>query len=134
MIGTHEFSPAGAPTPTTPIIETGAFDIVVTVDPDAAPVGPGAEEIRVGFANGVPVQPAQDALAALVAELYPRWLDGADILVRSRFGINRAALVVALILQKAGVEPTVAVQLMRSVRSEFVLHDTEALTWLVAGQ
>lgn len=91
----------------------------------------GVEEIRTPIGAGWPTPAAVLRLHRLVRQIFPRWLDGEKVLIRSGKGLNQAPLLVVLLMARAGRDVSIAVQYIRDVHTPFAFYDDQTLAWLM---
>lgn len=121
MIGMPEIEPQ---------ITKDLFDTVVTLHAWSNPVDWHVREIRQAFHDGEVTEIDVEDLWFLVDSIYNDWKAGKRILVRCLAGLNRSALVVALVMIAAGYGANDAIELLRAKRSQWVLHNPEFYGWL----
>ena len=101
------------------------FDVVVSLNSYALPVGWLVKELRFGFADG-PLTPEIIEEIEHVAEwAYLEWKKGRRVLVRCEAGLNRSGLVIGLILMQDGMSAKEAIALIRTNRSQHALSNKE---------
>ena len=101
------------------------FDVVVSLNSYALPVGWLVKELRFGFADG-PLAPEIIEEIEHVAEwAYFEWKKGRRVLVRCEAGLNRSGLVIGLILMRDGMSAKEAIDLIRKKRSHHALSNKE---------
>jgi hypothetical protein len=99
------------------------FDVVVSLNAYALPVGWLVKELRFGFADG----PLDSRLIAEVEQVadwaYAEWKKNQRVLVRCEAGLNRSGLVNGLILMRDGMKAEEAILLIREKRNRFALNN-----------
>jgi hypothetical protein len=99
------------------------FDVVVSLNSYALPVGWLVKELRFGFADG-PLTPQLIEEIEHVAEwAYAQWKKDQRVLVRCEAGLNRSGLVTGIILLRDGMSADQAIALIRKQRSRFALSN-----------
>jgi protein-tyrosine phosphatase len=107
------------------------FDVVVSLNSYALPVGWLVKELRFGFADG-PLNPQIIEEIEHVAEwAYIQWKKEQRVLVRCEAGLNRSGLVNGLILMKDGMSAEKAIALIRKRRSPYALSNAEFEKYLL---
>ncbi|HVT64344.1 MAG TPA: hypothetical protein VHD81_04260 [Mycobacteriales bacterium] len=110
------------------------FDAVVTLYAFAPPADWLVQELRYGFYDaGIDVVDL-DRVRAAANWAFDRWQRGDRVLIRCQAGLNRSGLVMALVLIRAGFEPSRAIQRIRARRSRYALCNDEFADWLLAGR
>ena len=100
------------------------FDVVVTLNSYALPVGWLVKELRYGFADG-PLDPQLIERVEEVADwAYSEWKKDQRVLVRCEAGLNRSGLVNGLILMRDGMSAENAIALIRKKRNRFALSNS----------
>ena len=99
------------------------FDVVVSLNSYALPVGWLVKELRFGFADG-PLEPGLiDEIEDVAEWVYAQWKKNQRVLVRCEAGLNRSGLVNGLILMRDGMSAPDAISLIRKKRSRFALSN-----------
>ena len=107
------------------------FDVVVSLNSYALPVGWLVKELRFGFADG-PLNPQIIEEVEHVAEwAYIQWKKEQRVLVRCEAGLNRSGLVNGLILIRDGMRADKAIALIRKKRSPYALSNAEFEKYLL---
>lgn len=117
-----------------PAVVTDEFDLVISLytRPGHGP-GPDAEHL-VGEMPDAPLTAAQLDTVRRLADAAALALDaGRRTLVRCYYGYNRSGLVVAQCLVGRGAAPDEAVDLIRSRRSPWALHNPVFTDYLATG-
>ena len=107
------------------------FDVVLTLYGFAQPFQWGVEELRYGFADSDMESVDVTRVVRLAAYVHERWTSGERVLIRCQAGLNRSALVAALVLMIDGHEPAAAIDRLREQRSVFVLCNRAFERWLL---
>jgi hypothetical protein len=107
------------------------FDAVVTLYSWAQPMGWGVEEMRYGFADASVDHFDTDRLLRVSKWAFERWNTGEKVLIRCQAGLNRSGLVTVLTMMHAGYEPTEAIELVRTKRSQMALFNHHFVSWLI---
>lgn len=111
--------------------EPKQFDVVVSLNAYALPVGWLVKELRFGFADG----PLDLGLIAEVEQVadwaYAEWKKDQRVLVRCEAGLNRSGLVNGLILMRDGMSAEDAIALIREKRNRFALNNAEFEKYLL---
>jgi hypothetical protein len=107
------------------------FDSVYTLYGWANPVGWFVKETRLGFhdSDSLTVHPKQ--LYDLASQAHRDWKEDKRVLIRCQAGLNRSALITALVLIKEGFTASQAITLLRETRSEYVLINPHFEKWLL---
>jgi protein-tyrosine phosphatase len=106
------------------------FDVVVTLSAYSNPMGWMVKEYRFGFPDGPTSDEIYEEIEKIADYAYLDWKAGKKCLVRCQAGINRSALVVALILMRDGMSADSAIGLIRARRSEYCLENTYFVEYL----
>lgn len=114
-----------------PRITKADFDTVVTLHAWSNPADWHVRELRQAFHDGEIAEIDVEDLWFLVNNVYDDWQLGRRILVRCLAGLNRSALVVALVMIMAGYTSLDAIEHLRRARSEWVLHNPDFEKWLL---
>ena len=114
-----------------PTITKDNFDSVYTLYGWANPVGWFVKETRLGFhdSDSLTVHPKQ--LYDLASQAHRDWKEDKRVLIRCQAGLNRSALITALVLIKEGFTASQAITLLRKTRSEYVLINPHFEKWLL---
>jgi len=105
--------------------EVWPFEATLTLYPLAHPVPWWTTEYRYGFADGPIEDEDINELFEAAAWAYRRWKSGDTTLIRCRRGINRSAMLLALVLMIDGYTPTRAINLIRKKRSPSALFNPD---------
>ena len=112
------------------IEDKSLFELVITLNPIANPFGWYVREYRYGFPDGK----LRDEDLGVIEELanfgFKTWTKRKNVMVRCQMGINRSALIVAMILMKSGKEAHEAVEMVRAKRSPYCLSNRSFLEFL----
>lgn len=109
-----------------PSAHAGLYDAVVTVAASVGPAGTGVLEMRAGYVDIGGGKPDPRLLAQAVASGVAWHRAGLRVLIRCRAGMNRSALVAALVLViDQGMDFVDAVALLRSRRHALVLSNED---------
>ena len=107
------------------------FDVVVSLNAYALPVGWLVKELRYGFADG-PLNPELVSEIEHVADwAFSEWKKDQRVLVRCEAGLNRSGLVNGLILMRDGMSAEGAIALIREKRNRFALNNAEFEKYLL---
>jgi hypothetical protein len=114
-----------------PRITKDLFDTVVTLHAWSNPADWHVRELRQPFHDGEVTEIDVEDLWFLVTAIHADWHGGKRVLVRCLSGLNRSALVIALVMIMAGFTAVDAIAQLREKRSEWVLHNPEFERWLL---
>ena len=106
------------------------FDLVVTLDSYALPMGWHVKEFRYGFVDG-PVEAHVYQECERIADwAHSEWRAGSRVLIRCQAGLNRSGLITSLVLLKSGMNLDHIIELIRGKRGEFALSNIHFLEYL----
>ena len=106
------------------------FDVVVSLSAYSLPMGWHVKEYRFGFPDGPTSQEIYEELERIADYAYADWKAGKKVLVRCQAGMNRSALMVALILMRDRMHVNDAVALIRKKRSAYALDNSYFVEYL----
>ena len=106
------------------------FDVVVSLSAYSLPMGWHVKEYRFGFPDGPTSQEIYEELERIADYAYADWKAGKKVLVRCQAGMNRSALMVALILMRDRMHVDDAVALIRKKRSAYALDNAHFVQYL----
>jgi hypothetical protein len=131
MSGTDDREQIDVPAP---LVETFGddrpFDAVVTLYAWAQPVTWEVEELRYGFGDAEIDTVDVSRVVRTSMWAWERWRNGDRVLIRCQAGLNRAGLVVALVLMLDGHTADEAIALVRQRRSQHALCNQSFVSWL----
>jgi len=107
------------------------FDTVYDVAGEGPDPGVEVEWVVKNISEGPLVESSWEEFDDTATACLGDWSTRKNILIRSRFGLNRAALVLGLVLVSAGLPAPDTVRRMRAIRSDFVLSNPEYLKTLI---
>ena len=93
------------------------FDAVATLYAHAHPMGWGVHEQRYGFPDAELDPDTLERVHEMADWLYGRWAKGETVLARCQAGWNRSGLVIAIVLNRAGLSSIDANATLRDMRS-----------------
>jgi hypothetical protein len=105
---------------------------VITLFGEAPPAPSTCEEHRFPFEDADLDPENVVPLEALADLAFDRWSQGASVLVRCEAGINRSALVVAMVLLRHGMTPEAAVSAIRTKRGPMALSNHSFEQWILS--
>jgi protein-tyrosine phosphatase len=114
-----------------PRITLENFDTVVTLHAWSNPADWGVKELRYAFHDGEVKDFDPAELKFLVDAIFFDWQREKRVLVRCLAGLNRSALVVTMFLMHIGYGAQEAIDLLRGLRSKWVLHNENFENWLL---
>jgi hypothetical protein len=116
-----------------PRITKDEFDVVVTLHAWSNPADWGVKELRYPFHDGViGVDVSEDELFFIAKYVHDELLKGSRVLVRCLAGLNRSGLINVLVLVRRGYTVQEALDLVRSIRSRWVMCNEDFEKWLLS--
>lgn len=110
------------------------FDAIVTLYAFAPHADWLVQELRYGFYDAGIEMVDLERVRAAATWAFERWQSGDKVLIRCQAGLNRSGLVTALVLIRAGLAPTEAIDLIRARRSGYALCNDDFADWLLTEQ
>ncbi len=107
------------------------FDAVVTLFPRARPWHTDAEELRCEFTGAQLHTPDVLDILDIAGWAHRRWAAGQRVLIRCQDGLNKSALIAALVDMMRGTSAEAAIRWVRAARAPIALSHREFVDWLV---
>lgn len=106
------------------------FESLVCTYVYANPSGPYVREQRFGIADAELDEAIKPELLRLADWLHAEWKLGKRVAAKCQAGLNRSALIAALVLLKEGFSAEEAIKLIREKRSEYALFNESFVSFI----